>query len=181
MRLTWCLFALLVAMCVVLTVTLTVPESDVGHGFEHPEYSRSQQGMQQGGSGLERHSRVLWLGWLFGILEISLFVCCLALGASKRGRVGKLAWPLAIGLVLFLSAYTAMIFVYREYMGETSHSLVLSFPAPTAVMLFVLWPLPAYFTLVYILNFDRCIMTPEDTEKFRKILQARRQREEKGG
>ena len=38
----------------------------------------------------------------------------------------------------------------------------LGFPAPTAWMLFALWPLPVLIAALYTLGFDRWVATPQD-------------------
>ena len=44
-------------------------------------------------------------------------------------------------------------------------------------MLFGLWWVPFYFVVLYVVAFDRWIVTPEDLEKFERLVAASRQRE----
>ena len=94
MKLPTILFVLLLALCALLGLTFVieeVPFEDVatpsgqiervysGHGVTHPRFPT----MDHGGSGAERHARVLWLGWAFGVLQIALIVGCLMLGVKR--------------------------------------------------------------------------------------------------
>ncbi|MCH7728167.1 MAG: hypothetical protein IH991_17070 [Planctomycetes bacterium] len=46
-------------------------------------------------------------------------------------------------------------------------------------MLFGLWWVPFYFVVLYVVSFDRWIATPEDLEKFERLVAASRRREAK--
>lgn len=175
MKLPWILFGLLVAMCLVVTVTLTVPEVADGHGAPHRTFARS---MQHGGPGLERHERVMELGWMFGMLQIVFFVCCLALGTRSAGGHRR---ALLAGGVIYGMAFTLMMISYRQYAESGSAGLFLGFPAPTAWMFFALWPAPVFFLVLYVVRFDRWILTSKDMDRFREIVAARRQRGRKAG
>lgn len=181
MRLPWIAFILLLGMCCVLCVTFLIeeiPREDVigvegneagaalGHGFEHSRFPS----MQQGGDGLQRHSRVFWFGWAFGILQILFYVACLAFGASRKGRIGPIRKALIVGVFLYSLIFTFMMISYRTYATTQSHTLFLGHPLPSAWMLFGLWPFPIYFLALYVLKFDRWILTGADLKRFREII-----------
>ena len=180
MKLAWVLLGLLLAMCVVVAAAFIIGEEPIdlegiaqGHGTTHPDFAT----INQGGTGADRHTHILWLGWTLGILEISFFVCLLGLGARKKEKMGVMKKPLFICLAIYLGIWTLMIVTYRTYMGESVHSFVLSFPKPTAVMLYMIWPMPLAFMFLFILMFDRWFFTPEDLERFEQIVKTRRERE----
>lgn len=176
MKLEWTLFALLLGMCLVVGITMTIDEVEVSHGVAHPEFSA----MQRGGSGVERHTpAILWLGWTLGVLEIVFFVCCLALGVSKRGSLGLFKMPLIIGAGVYLAVFTLMLLTYQGFMRADAPAQPFIFPAPTVVMLFGLTTAPLIFVFLYIANFDRWILRPEDLEEFQRILAAKRERDQK--
>lgn len=192
MKLPWILFALSLSMCVLLGVVFSIEEEPFeevasedgttvekvykGHGFPHPEFPA----MQAGGPGAPRHEKILWLGWVFAILQVAFLVTCLALGASRKGRVGPFAVPLALGGLLMAAVFTFLILSYRAYMTEDSHSLFLSLPRPTAWMVYGVWGFPVFFMLLYILTFKRWFMTEEDLERFREIVAAKRRDDAEG-
>ena len=171
MKLPWVFFALLLAMCFLVGYVFTVEESTLGHGFTHPEFGT----MQRGGDGVERHAEVLWCGWLFGVLEISVFVAMLALGLRHRGELLERKWPLLFGLLLYMGVFTLIILTYQAYAAADSRPLFLSLPAPSAWMLYGLWGVPLYFHGLYVLFFDRWVLKGEDLDRFRQIVEAKRQ------
>lgn len=174
MKLFWLLWGLLISLCVAMALILMFDQPDQAHGFNHPEFAT----MQRGGPGLDRLAGLLWLGWLFGILEIGLFVCCLAIGVRRGGELGVLKKPILVGLVLYCAIFSLLISSYRSFAEQGSGELIGSFPWPTAIMLYGLWPAPLFFLGLYIWSFDRWICTDKDIERFQKILQARHEREE---
>lgn len=171
MKLSWILFALLVAMCCVLGYVVTIDEVGAGHGVTHPRFPT----MQKGGDGLERHSSVIWWAWALGLLEIGLFVGLLALGIRHRGVLGQRKWPLVIGGLLYGAVFTLLVLSYQSYASTGSGSLFLSLPPPTAWMVYGLFGIPLYFHLLYMINFDRWVLTPEDLERFHRLVAARRE------
>lgn len=78
-------------MAGVAALIMSVPEPPNGHGIPHEAYSS----MQVGGYGMARHSDVLWLGWVLGLLVIGLVVGSSALGVQRYDRIGPLKKPLA--------------------------------------------------------------------------------------
>jgi hypothetical protein len=166
---------LVAAAGLVLIVAVVQGESSVGHGFAHPKYAT----MERGGLGLERHGPILWLGWLFGVLQIAIFVVCIALGSVRRGRTGGMSWVLTIGGLLYVGVFSVMFLAYFGSL-EADPTLMGSFPEATALMLYALWPVPTYFVIVYVTMFDRWIFTADDSARFEALVAASRERR-KGG
>lgn len=188
------LFALSLAMCVVMVLIIRTeerPSVEVvneetgemetvsrGHGFAHPDFAN----MQSGGPGQERHEDLLLLGWVFGVLQILFFITCLALGGQKKGSLGPLFKPLVFGGAGFIAIFTALILSYNAYMREDVHSLVLFQVKPTAWMLYGIWGFPVVFIVAYVLTFDKWFMTDDDLEAFRELVAKKRaQAEEETG
>ena len=186
MKLPYLLFALLLGMCGVIVAafmidevpyTEAVPEAGgesvktyLGHGFTHPEFET----MQVGGDGAERHAKVLWLGWGFGMLQIAFFLTCLAFGSRKHGRVGPFLKPIAIAGVIYAAIFTMMFVAYRGYANEDSHALFLALPIPTAWMIYGVWIFPLFYMLLYMYHFDSWTFTEEDQAEFDRLVAARR-------
>ena len=162
------IFGLLLTMCVVLGIALLVGE--VTPKLSHLQYAamdRSDPALQE--------TAVAWLGWVLGVLEIVFFVSCLVLGVGRRAR-GKRVFLL--GGLVYAAVFTALTVTDAWYMEQDAPTLVLSFPVPTAWMLYGMWAAPLIFMAWYWIGFDRNILTPEDMETFRGIVQDRRNREE---
>lgn len=186
MNVPWFIFITLLAMCVVVGISFLVPQvpyEDVvledgstqhvikSHGYDHDKYPT----MFQGGPGAERHAITLWVGWVFAMLSILFFVGCNLLGAARHGKLGPLKVPFIVGTVLYAAIFTGVIVSYYAYMHEDTHSLFLSFPKPTAWMLFGVWPIPVYFIVLYYLFFDRWHFTAEDEQRLEEIVARNRQ------
>lgn len=185
MKLHILLFAIILGMCAVVIVaflvgevpfTETTSESGeiakvyMGHGFDHPDFPT----MQASGSGAERHAKVLWLGWAYGMLSIGFFLTLLAFGSRKNGSIGPLKKPILIIGIAYAAVFTMMVLSYRGYMNEDTHELFLSFPQPTAWMLFGVWLVPMAFIVVYMRTFDSWTLTEADIERFHALVAERR-------
>ena len=177
---------MLLALCTVYGIafiTPQVPFEDVvnedgsteriikSHGYEHDKFPS----MEQGGPGAERHAKTLWVGWAISIAFILLWAALLMFAASRDGKLGPAKVPLIVGSVLFMGLFTAVIFSYRAYMTEETHSLFLSLPKPVAWMVYGIWPFPLYFVAVYYFIFDRWYFTDEEQRRFDEIVANYRQ------
>lgn len=182
MKLPHLLFAILLAMCGVIATVIVIGESPVvevispetgevsqtplGHGFTHPRFAT----MQRGGSGVARYERILWFGCGFGLLQILFFVCLLAYGGQKQGRLGPLKVPLIIGGIVYAAIFISMLYTYQGYILEQNHAMFLSLPVPTAWMIYGLWPVPLVFMFLFMFKFDSWIFRQEDMARFEEIL-----------
>jgi hypothetical protein len=174
----WVLFGLLLAMCVAMGAAFVIEEAPkevsgagettyLGHGTVHEQYST----MQVGGDGEARHGTILWVGWAFGFLQCLFFVACLIFGSRKNGSAGPMTKPLLIGGAVYAGVFTAMIVSYDRFVALGADiPLFLSFPRPTAWMIYGIWGFPLYFLVVYLVTFDRWTCRPEDIEEFRRII-----------
>lgn len=162
MRVPGLLFVLLLAMTVVLGVLLTVEEVPDGHGFDHPEYPT----MQRGGDGAARHSRVLWGGWALGTLQMLFFVALLLLGLRRRHPRGRGAGMMVAAAVVYLACFLILVVTYRTYAAGGGGELALSFPVPTAWMLYGVGFAPVLFILLYVARFESWILDDDELESF---------------
>jgi len=161
-------------MCLLALASMLAPEPAAARGIDHPVHSN----MRHGGSGEARHAGPLWLNWGFGVLSILVIATLIAIGASKGGSLrglGPWLWLTTIACVL---AWTYVVLTYRSYMSETSHSLFLALPPPSALMLYALLPATALLTLFYVIGFKRWILTDEDLATYESLLADRKRREE---
>lgn len=167
MRLPAVLFALLLAMALILAYFLFgVAESDVGHGFTHPEFAT----MQRGGDGATRAEGVLLGGAVLGALQLVFFVLLLAFGAGGRRRGGFEERVLAGGAVVFLATWLLLVLTYRSYAHAAGGAIALSFPIPTSWMLFGVGFAPGIFILLYMTRFRSWIVSEEEVEALRREL-----------
>ena len=118
------------------------------------------------GSGLSPGTGRCWsLAWVFGVLQLALVVGCLALGVRRDRVRARLA---AGGLVLAVIV-TMMVVSYRGYLDDPDAAF-LALPVPTAWFLYGFWPVQFLVVGLYVLLFDREIVTRRDLDRFREIL-----------
>lgn len=102
--------------------------------------------------------------WLAAFAGASFPVALIALGALRQGRLGALALPLGL-LWLLLAAGLAAILVLPQGGPD-----VLGLPLATAIMIFVLVPVPLLgLGLLYAAGFDRHGLREEDLERMRRL------------
>lgn len=168
------LFAILVAMCVIVGALWLVEEPANSRGQPHPVYDT----MQIGGDGAGRLASPLVLAVLFGVLEICFFVGLVALGLRRKERLVVGARSIGLGLLLYLATFLALVRAYDLFAFEGVHSSFLWFPSPSAWMLYGLWPMPLYFVILYVVRFEQWVLRQEDLDDFYGIVEARRARGE---
>ncbi len=171
-------FAIAVSLALLLLAVFSLPEPPQSHGAIHPKYAT----MEHGGDSVERSGHVLWLGWGLGVLQIALFVSMIALAASPCRGLRGLGLPLVLAGLCFASVWTALVLSYRAYAMGAETALFLGFPAPTAWLLFGIWPVPILFVAFYALGFDRWVVTPRElTDLEARLEQLRRDSETERG
>ena len=164
MKLPWIFFAALLAMCLILTLILA-GETHYGRGDEHPEYPT----MQRSGMLAQSYPSSLWLAWLLGSVEILLFMLCLGLASSRGDKLGRMRLPLLLVGLLYLTIFGLLMFLSMTGTRGAS-ALLLSFPVGSVVMMLGLWLLiPICLSLLYFLNFDSWILTPDDRRRFEQL------------
>ena len=180
MKLDWIIFGLLLVMCGSLGSLLLTPEPTVvmaageppiaaGHGIPHARIGT----MLAGGDGLQRYAPIRTASWIFAVCMICFFTALLALASLKAGRSSPINWFLMIGCAGQMLGMVGMILSYESFLGDATPALHGAFPAPTAWMLYVLWPAPLLFVAFYVVVFDRWTFRPEDEKAFQVLLQRR--------
>ncbi len=174
MKQAWILFYLLAALWIVLGGVLLIGTGIADVGFAHAKFAD----MHQGGDGQARHGDVLSLGWVFGLLEIAVFVTCLALGARRGGKLGAMTVPLFVGGILMASVFSGLLWAYRSFLSASEPAFLGPFPAPTALLVIGMWAAPLVFVVLYVVAFDRWIVTNEDLAALEKLVAENRRRKE---
>ncbi len=144
-------FALLLALCGVVLFVLIRGESGDYHGQPHPV----KTDMLIGGPAVERAGDLIWVGFLFGALQLVFFVALLSVGFQKvtkdlRRTTQGILWG---GGILYLALFALVFFQYHReiYAGDQASGL----PASTWTAIFLLWPCPYLFVAAYSLGFRR--------------------------
>ncbi len=170
MKLDRILFGAILVLCAVVALIASLPDARVG-GTPHPEHPT----MRHSGSG--EHQDVapgapLWVGWLFGMAIFGVFAALIAFGARHRIRdFGRWLVP-AVAAVI--GAWTWVVFAYRGYLDDPQPALYLALPAPTAIMVYLFWPLGGVFVLFFVLGFRRWVLSDDDFETYQRLVDAAR-------
>ncbi|HEX4959590.1 MAG TPA: hypothetical protein VF173_02030 [Thermoanaerobaculia bacterium] len=97
---------------------------------------------------------------------VLLPVALMILGAARRGRLGRLWLPLLFTTLVFAGGWAAILTL--PHGGPD----VAGLPLATALMIFVLVPVPLLVTgLAYALTFDRLGLAAADLERVRAARQ----------
>ncbi len=172
MRLPHVLFALLLCLCAVLLYAIfALPMPGGATGTAHPSFSTM---LASGGPTLPA---ARWLGWVFGVLLISLMVGLLLLGLGRQSSK-----PIVRGFFLgsgflILAAFTGL--VLADASGDPA-DLFGSLPPATAWMLYGLWPVASLFLVWWAVRFREDIVTDEDLRIFDELM-AKKQGEAQQG
>ena len=168
MKLSIVLFSLLVGMCLALGVVLMSDAPPGAAGVPHPDYPS----MLRGGDGEARLAPVRFASWTMGLLQITFFVALLAFGAWRKVPFPFERRVLWVGAAVYAAFYLAMVLAYDAYATAGSGSLVLSFPVPTAFMLYGVGFAPCIFIALYLFRFTPWILSDEDLERFLRDARA---------
>ncbi len=69
---------------------------------------------------------------------------------------------------------------YHGTMQDGGGAFILAFPIPSAILLYVLWPLMGLFTLCFVIGFRRWVLSDDDLAAFERLA-AKRARRVRGG
>ena len=164
------LFSLLLAMCFVVGGTLLIPEKENSHGVAHTRFVAATA-LQEGGPGQQRHGHLRVLGAVFGMLQAVFITTALTLGVLDRRRR---FWPFLIGGCIFAILFAMIVYTDGAYARGESRQLVLSFPLPTALMLYGVASVPLLFMILYVVKFDSWILTDEDLQRFHQLVRQKK-------
>ncbi len=153
-----------IALAAVIGIAFFVPELGTANGNVHALFRTMQQG------GAPHGSTVIWLGWAFGILILFLIVFIISLGAARKNKLRGLGWPLVIIFALTMAAWTGIVLAYEGYITNPNQALLFGFPLPTGLMIFVMTPLMVLINILFVTRFPTSILTEEDLEKYRQLL-----------
>lgn len=171
-------FGVLVVLSILFTYALAQPAVPGSFGIPHPDF----QTMLRGGDGEARHGGMLWLGWAFGAAQIVLFAVLMAFGARRGPSLGGdtsglglrgLGWPLTVVTVGCLGVWTLLMVSYGRYLGDPDPALYFALPAPAATMLYLLWSVPVFFAVLYVVGFRRWVYSQDDEAAFMALVEKR--------
>jgi hypothetical protein len=168
-----CLSILTSVLCYIL---VSEPVSN-SSGNAHASFGT----MKIGGPSDRHASPVIWIGAAYGVSQYVFLVALLLLGLSRPKPAASL-----IGLIGVLggAVFVTLFVIYNNSQGQPL-SITMGFQSSAAWMIYVLWPMPVLFIVLYCVKFDKWFYTLENRRRFEELLDAQRlQRDEsarKGG
>lgn len=168
-RVWYSLFGILVLLTGVLFYVLVSQPAANSTGVVHAKFAT----MKVGGSADRHQGQIAWLGLAFAVLQYAFLITSLLLGLSRMKPAAN--WIAVIGSVCMAACIT--LFALYNGNSDAGAEMVLGFPGSTAWMLYVLWPLPILFIVMYCLKFDDWFYTLEDRQRFEQLLASRSESE----
>jgi len=162
----WLLVANIVLTIVMLVIVLNGNYYEPG--IVHPKYSS----MLHSSGIMLNGTFIIWIGLLFGICILGIFSLALLQGSRKREKSinSAIRRLLVYGIIGYPLIFVLMVYTYWQYEQGAYSGFFLGFPYPTAIMLFAFGFAPLFFTLPYIINYDKWILTPSERKEFEQIL-----------
>lgn len=109
-------------------------------------------------------------GWAPWLLAFGMCVCMVAMmvmGAAREGRVGRLAIPFGLVLLVLTAGFGAAL--AHPGTDPTNPELWLGLPPRAAIILYVIGFVPLFVVPVaYALTFDEQTLRPGDLERIRR-------------
>ena len=199
MRLSHILFALSVAMLVILGITLFLPShpsatgvpdkrvfvsttvgslaSPMGNGplvTTAQLFPGKEEAMFLGGSGQERHADLFWFGWAFATVIMVFFTCLISLASQRKGEANRFSRLVLLGNILLIAVVALLFYCYREFLKPIDSAADVSFlgpfPTATTVAIVGVWSGPLFFVLLYFFLFPKYIWTKEDEAKYQQVI-----------
>jgi hypothetical protein len=146
-------------------------------GYPHDELGT----LRRGGSGVDRHGGILGLGWAFGVITLLNVTLLVAFGARQGERLRGLAKPLIAGFLANAAVFSWMMLAYADYLVEPGGALILGFPLPSAILLYLFYPLSAIFNVYFVIGFRRWVLTEEDEARYQELVGRIERRRSRGG
>ena len=159
----------LLGMCTVVGLLFVIAEPAGGHGGRHPRFPDT---MYEGATESDRLGGVRWLGLGFALLQALFFVTVLLLGVRRQSRV--LGWWI-VGGTLYLAAFVALVVAESVYAQGGARQIVLGLPLPTAIMVYLVGGIPVLFRLLYVWQFDRWVLDPDDLQRMNTLAAQQRE------
>jgi len=173
MKLTWMLFGFVVAMCLVVGIAVSRPNAEGGYGIANASHRAMLCTGSQQDDGFVRV-----LGCLMGLFQLSFLVGCLVLGLRCLKSWRALAGVFIVGAVIYMAVFLLIVAFDLKNVPRQTPAMILGFPAATAIMLFVFWPMPLYFIVVYAATFWHWVITRDDMQRFQAWMVVRSRRRE---
>jgi hypothetical protein len=107
-----------------------------------------------------------WAAWVMALGTSAIMVASMALGAARRGSVGRLGLPFAGVFLILAGGFAAVMLLPAE---APDAPLYFGLPLRAAIVLLGVGLLPLLFLpLAYALTFEEMTLSEEDLERVRR-------------
>ncbi|HEX2093359.1 MAG TPA: hypothetical protein VHG28_13220 [Longimicrobiaceae bacterium] len=107
-----------------------------------------------------------WAAWAMALGTATIMVASMALGAARRGGIGRLGLPFAGTWLILAGGFAAAMLLPAE---EPDAPLLLGLPLRAAIVLLGVGLLPLFLLpLAYALTFDEMTLSEADLERVRR-------------
>lgn len=114
-----------------------------------------------------------WAAWAMALGTAVIMVASMALGAARRGGIGRLGLPFAGTFLILAGGFAAAMLLPAEGPGSP---LFLGLPLRAAIVLLGVGLLPLVFLpLAYALTFDEMTLSEADLERVRRAARELRE------
>lgn len=112
-----------------------------------------------------------WAPWALAMGTALVMVASMALGAARRGGIGRLALPFALVFLILAGGFGAALAMPGVDAADTA--LWLGLPPRAAIVLYGIGLLPLFFLpLAYALTFDEMTLSEADLARVRDAARA---------
>ena len=118
----------------------------------------------------------LWWGYAMGLAIFATLAVSVLLGVRRRGRIGPLGVWLAVGFACLGLILTALVISYARYARGVDVDFFGGLPAPTAWMIYVLWPFPLLMILACMFYFNSRYFSDDDQRTFDDLIRSSREK-----
>lgn len=147
---------------------LTTPAPDGVAGTPHPIFPKMFVGAEKG-QGQAQVLGVLPLALMISILGFVGGLIHLGIPESKRDRFVQVYFGVAV--LIQIGVVTSFWYGYEAASLKGWSSMIASFPVPTAIFLYCLYPALCLYGVLYVVKFRTYVLPPETEADFAALVE----------
>jgi len=159
----------LIFLLLLIFLALIISPLDGVTGSPHPDF----KGMMISAGNTDQQVHTKWLGYLFALGVLAVFMSVLFIANRKYGKVTGMGKWLGIFAILYTFVFSLMIFSNWDYVNSSDNRFIGQMPKPTAWMIYVIWLFPFFITIVYVLKFNDWVISPEEEKELSDFLEGK--------
>ena len=161
------LLSILITLLLIIGVAQVYEPLSGLTGANHPNF----KGMKVSPDNTDLHNHTKWMGYLFAMGLIAMFTTILIIGSRRASKNTGMFKGLVVFGIVYAFLFTMMILANWSYVNDPNHSFFWQMPKPTAWMIYVVWLSPLIVAALYVFNFERWVISPEDEAEIKNYLE----------